>query len=34
MNILAEKGLAEDDGQFHLYDLSWAIRLHNSLHDD
>ncbi len=31
MNILRDKGLAEDDGQFHLYDLSWAIDIHNSL---
>ena len=31
MNILKEKGLAEDDGLFHLYDLSWAIDIHNSL---
>ena len=31
MNILKEKGLAEDDGLFHFYDLSWAIDIHNSL---
>ena len=34
MNILQEKGLTDDDGQFHLYDLSWAIDIHNSLHQD
>lgn len=34
MNILQEKGLADDDGQFHLYDLSWAISIHNSLHQN
>lgn len=34
MNILQEKGLTEDDGQFHLYDLSWAINIHNSLHQN
>ncbi len=32
MNILADKGLADDDGLFHLYDLSWSIHFHNSLH--
>lgn len=31
MDILARKGLTQDDGQFHLYDLSWAIGVHNSL---
>lgn len=31
MNILRDHGLAEDDGLFHLYDLSWAINFHNSL---
>ncbi len=31
MNILQEKELAEDDGLFHFYDLSWAIDMHNSL---
>lgn len=31
MNILEKKGLAEDDGLFHLYDLSWAINIHNNL---
>ena len=31
MNILKSKGLEEDDGGFHLYDLSWAIDVHNSL---
>lgn len=31
MNILDQKGLTADDGQFHLYDLSWAIDVHNSL---
>ena len=31
LNILREKGLSEDDGLFHLYDLSWAIDIHNSL---
>lgn len=31
LNILREKGLVEDDGLFHLYDLSWAINVHNSL---
>lgn len=30
-NLLEQKGLAEDDGLFHLYDLSWAIHFHNSL---
>jgi len=34
MNILLTKGLADDDGQFHLYDLAWAIDLHNSLHQN
>lgn len=34
MNILREKGLENDDGQFHLYDLSWAIGIHNSLHQN
>ncbi len=32
MNILEDNALAEDDGLFHLYDLSWAIQFHNSLH--
>lgn len=31
MNILRTKGLSEDDGQFHFYDLSWAIGIHNSM---
>ena len=31
MNMLRGKGLAEDDGLFHLYDLSWAIATHNSM---
>lgn len=30
-NLPEQKGLAEDDGLFHLYDLSWAIHFHNSL---
>lgn len=34
MNILADNGLDSDDGQFHLYDLSWAIGVHNSLHQN
>lgn len=34
MNIIKDKGFAEDDGQFHLYDLSWAISIHNSLHQN
>lgn len=33
-NILNAKGLADDDGQFHLYDLSWAIGIHNSVHQN
>ncbi|GFI23602.1 hypothetical protein IMSAGC011_02391 [Lachnospiraceae bacterium] len=33
MNILTDKGLLEDDGRFHLYDLSWSINFHNSLHE-
>lgn len=32
MKILRDKGLADDDGLFHLYDLSWAIDIHNSLY--
>lgn len=32
MNILRDKGLTDDDGLFHLYDLSWAIDIHNSLY--
>ncbi|MDE6055488.1 MAG: CpXC domain-containing protein [Lachnospiraceae bacterium] len=32
MNILQDKELADDDGLFHLYDLSWAINIHNSLY--
>lgn len=32
MNIVKDKELAEDDGLFHLYDLSWAIGIHNSLY--
>lgn len=31
MNILDKQGMAEDDGLFHFYDLSWAINIHNSL---
>ena len=31
MNILKKNALAEDDGLFHFYDLSWAINMHNSL---
>lgn len=31
MNILEKTGQAGDDGLFHLYDLSWAIGVHNSL---
>lgn len=31
MNMLEQQGLAEDDGAFHLYDLSWAIDFHNRL---
>lgn len=31
MNVLQGKGLEEDDGLFHLYDLSWAIGVHNSM---
>ncbi|MCM1541297.1 MAG: CpXC domain-containing protein [Blautia sp.] len=31
MDLLEKKGLAEDDGLFHLYDLSWAIDFHNSM---
>lgn len=34
MNIVDAKGFMEDDGQFHHYDLSWAINVHNSLHED
>ena len=30
-NILKKNALAEDDGLFHFYDLSWAINMHNSL---
>ncbi len=29
--LLEDRGLAEDDGLFHLYDLSWAIQFHNDL---
>lgn len=29
--ILDGKGLKEDDGKFHFYDLSWAIDFHNHL---
>lgn len=32
MNILKDKELTDDDGLFHLYDLSWAINIHNSLY--
>lgn len=32
MDMLEKTGLAKDDGLFHLYDLSWAINFHNSLH--
>lgn len=32
MKILQDKGLADDDGLFHHYDLSWAINVHNSLY--
>lgn len=32
MKILQDKELADDDGLFHLYDLSWAIDIHNSLY--
>lgn len=31
MNMLRDRGLEVDDGFFHLYDLSWAIAIHNSL---
>ena len=34
LNILREKELENDDGHFHLYDLSWAIGIHNSLHQN
>lgn len=34
MSLLEKEGLAEDDGLFHLYDLSWAINFHNSLHQN
>lgn len=29
LELLEREGLAEDDGLFHLYDLSWAINFHN-----
>ena len=32
MNIVKSKELTDDDGLFHLYDLSWAIDIHNSLY--
>ena len=34
MDTLRCKGLAEDDGRFHLYDLSWAIAFHNSMRQE
>lgn len=34
MNMLRDRGLAEDDGRFHLYDLSWAIAFHNSMRQE
>ena len=34
LNLLENQGLAEDDGLFHLYDLSWAIDFHNSLNEN
>lgn len=34
MDMLRGKGLAEDDGRFHLYDLSWAIAFHNSMRQE
>ena len=34
MGMLEKTGLAEDDGLFHLYDLSWAINFHNGLHQN
>lgn len=34
MNILADNDLVEDDGLFHLYDLSWSIDFHNRLYQN
>ena len=31
LDMLEKTGLEEDDGLFHLYDLSWAINFHNGL---
>lgn len=34
MNMLQGKGLARDDGRFHLYDLCWAIAFHNGMRQE
>lgn len=32
--MLAQSGYGADDGRFHLYDLNWAIGIHNDSMDD